>query len=421
MKLSRLAENTPPSGILAISNAVKKRAGADEQLLNYTVGDFNPQLFPIPRLLEDEIIKAYRNRQTNYPATDGNEDLRVAIAAFVKKHQELCYNPSEIMIGSGGRPLLFATYHMIVDPGDTVIYPVPSWNNHFYVQLTGAIPRVIETKPENNFMPVADEIRPFIKDAVLLALCSPQNPTGTCFKTAQLKAICEMVVEENARRHKDEKKLYILYDQIYYLLQYGRQPHISPVTVCPQVQPYTIYIDAISKAFAATGVRVGWCYGPEPVISKIKTMLNHVGAWAPMAEQKAVTVLLNNDNAVVTYLNGFKEALLQRLTKIYKGILQMKMKGLPIDAIAPEASIYLSVKIELPQDMTTVLLEEAGVALLPFRVFGAAHTPDWYRLSVGTCRMEDIAPMLRGLQRALEAHMQPPQDCCAATANKTRR
>ncbi|MBO9594538.1 MAG: aminotransferase class I/II-fold pyridoxal phosphate-dependent enzyme [Niabella sp.] len=419
MKLSRLAERTPPSGILAISNAVKQRAGAGEQLLNYTVGDFNPQLFPIPRLLEDEIVKAYRNRQTNYPATDGNEDLRVAIAAFVKKHQALCYNPSEIMIGSGGRPLLFAAYHMIVDPGDTVIYPVPSWNNHFYVQLTGAIPRVIATEPGNNFMPTAEEIRPFIKEAVLLALCSPQNPTGTCFRAAQLKAICEMVVEENTRRGSEEKKLYIFYDQIYYLLHYGREQHISPVSVCPEVQPYTIYVDAISKAFAATGVRVGWCYGPEPVIGKIKTMLNHVGAWAPMAEQKAVAAFLNNDSAVTVYLNGFKEALLQRLTTIYKGILHMKMKGLPIDAIAPEASIYLSVKIALPQDMTTVLLEEAGIALLPFRVFGAAHAPYWYRLSVGTCRMEDMAPMLRGLQRVLEAHMQPVKEHRVAAGSKT--
>lgn len=419
MKLSRLAENTPPSGILAISNAVKKRAAAGEQLLNYTVGDFSPQMFPIPRLLEEEIVNAYRNRQTNYPATDGNEDLREAIAAFVKRHQGLCYSPSEIMTGSGGRPLLFAAYNMIVDPGDTVIYPVPSWNNHFYVQLVGATPRVIETKPDNNFMPTADEIRPFIKDAALLALCSPQNPTGTCFPAAQLKAICEMVVEENARRGSNEKKLYILYDQIYYLLHYSGQPHVSPVSVCPAVQPYTIYIDAVSKAFAATGVRVGWCYGPEPLISKIKTLLNHVGAWAPMAEQKAVAVFLNNDPAVVAYLNGFKAALQQRLTKIYKGILQMKKKGLPIDVITPEASIYLSVKIALPQDMTTLLLEEAGIALLPFRVFGAVHAPHWYRLSVGTCRIEDIEPMLQGLQRILEQHMQPVQGTRTVTGGTT--
>ncbi|MCF3108365.1 aminotransferase class I/II-fold pyridoxal phosphate-dependent enzyme [Niabella sp. CC-SYL272] len=409
MKLSRLAENTPPSGILAISNAVKKRAAAGERLLNYTVGDFDPWLFPIPKLLEDEIVRAYRNRQTNYPATDGNEDLRAAIAAFIKQQQGLSYTPQEFMIGSGGRPLLFAAYQMIVDPGDTVIYPVPSWNNHFYVQLTGALPCIVETKPEHNFMPTVDEIRPFIKDAVLLALCSPQNPTGTCFSEPQLKSICDMVVNENARRGAGEKKLYILYDQMYYLLNYGRQAHVSPVSVCPEVQPYTIYIDAISKAFAATGVRVGWCYGPEPVISKIKTMLNHVGAWAPMAEQKAVAAFLDNHTEVVAYLTGFKEALLLRLTKIYKGLLEMKKKGLPVDAIAPAASIYLSVKIALPQDMTTLLLEEAGIALLPFSVFGAAHARNWYRLSVGTCRMEDIEPMLGSLQKVLELYTEPVQ------------
>ena len=200
----------------------------------------------------------------------------------------LDYGTSEILVASGGRPLIYAVFRAVCDKGDKVIYAVPSWNNNHYTHFVGGEHIVIEAKAENNFMPTADDIRPYIKEATLISLCSPQNPTGTTFKKEELEAICDLVIEENTRRGDGEKKLYVMYDQMYWHLTYGDIHHYNPVSLRPAMRNYTIYIDAISKVFAATGVRVGWSVGPAIVINKMKAILTHVGAWAPMAEQKAV-------------------------------------------------------------------------------------------------------------------------------------
>jgi len=304
------------------------------------------------------------------------------------------------LVASGGRPLIFAAYQTIVDKGDKVIYPVPSWNNHYYVQLSGAQGCAIETSVENHFMLTAEEIRPDIKDAVLLALCSPQNPTGTCYTFEQMKAICDMIVEENNQRGDDEKKLYVLYDHIYNLLVQDSTQRIDPVSVCPAMKDYTIFTDAVSKNFAATGVRVGWGYGPERLIGKMKTILSHVGAWAPMAEQKALAVFFDDLSGVGAYLDHFKRKIARRLDGLYKGLMELKGEGFAVDVIAPQASIYLSVKMDIPGDVFSELLNE-GVAVIPFSAFGTQQANQWFRLSVGTCKPEDITPVIQKFRKVL--------------------
>src|SRR5260221_386848 len=306
MKLSHIAETFPSSQILAISNAIKQRIIAGETIYNFTVGDYDPSIFPIPETLEEGIINAYQKKYTNYPLAEGNLDLREAITSFTNAFQQISYDASEVLVGSGGRPLIYALYRTIVDPGDKVIYPVPSWNNHYYAKFVGGVPVEIETSQENNFIPTAAQITPHIKNAVLLALCSPQNPTGTGFTKENLKAICDLVVEENKLRSDNEKKLYVLFDQMYWLLTYGDNKHYDPVSVCPAIRPYVVYVDSISKSFAATGLRVGWALGPSTILGKMKAILTHVGAWAPMAEQKTEASFLLNKIAIKKYLLKFK-------------------------------------------------------------------------------------------------------------------
>ena len=217
----------------------------------------------------------------------------------------LDYGINEVLVASGGRPLIYSVFRAICDKGDKIIYAVPSWNNNHYTHFVGGEHMVVEAKAENNFMPSADDIRPFIKEATLIALCSPQNPTGTTFKKQDLEAICDLVLEENKRRKDNEKKLYIMYDQMYWHLTYGDIEHYNPVSLRSGMREYTIFIDAISKVFAATGVRVGWSFGPPTIINKMKAILTHLGAWAPMAEQKAVAHYLGNRDAINKYLFTF--------------------------------------------------------------------------------------------------------------------
>jgi aspartate aminotransferase len=415
MKLSHLSHTLIGSEIVKLGGEIRERIRKGEQIYNFTVGDFDPQIFPIPKELEDAIVEAYRNRFTNYPPGEGSLELREAVGSFIKQYLGLDYNTDEILIASGGRPLIYALFRAVCDKGDKVIYAVPSWNNNHYVHFVEGEHVVVEARPENNFMPTADDIRPYIKEASFLALCSPQNPTGTTFRKEELAAICDMIVAENKRRGDDEKKLYVMYDQMYWHLTYDGIRHYDPVSLNPEMRPYTIYIDAISKVFASTGVRVGWSLGPAAVLNKMKAILSHVGAWAPMAEQKALTKFLGQKEAIDRYLVHFKGELEERLRRIYDGFIKLKKEGYNVDAVSPEAAIYLTIKIDLvgkktpdgtvlktQADVTSYLLQYASLAVVPFYAFGADKSSPWYRLSVGTCKKEEINEMLDKLGCALK-------------------
>ncbi len=415
MKLSHLSETLIGSEIVKLGGEIREKIRQGERIFNFTVGDFDPSVFPIPKGLEDAIVEAYRNHFTNYPAAEGNLDLREAIASFIKDTETLDYSLNEILVASGGRPLIYATFRAICDKGDKIIYATPSWNNNHYTHFVEGEHIVIDAKAENNFMPTANDLRPFIKDAVLISLCSPQNPTGTTFRKEELKAICDLVLEENISRGAGEKKLYVMYDQMYWHLTYGDIQHYNPVSLRPAMKDYTIFIDAISKVFAATGVRVGWSMGPENIISKMKAILGHVGSWAPMAEQKAVAKFLGKKESINQYLIHFKKEIEIRLHRIYDGFIKLKNAGYNVDAIAPEAAIYLTIKIDLSgmktaggkiletqADVTDYILNEAKLAIVPFFAFGSDKNNPWYRLSVGTCKKEEIDEMLGKLGDALK-------------------
>jgi aspartate aminotransferase len=414
LKLSRLSETLVGSEIVKLGGEIREKIRQGEKIYNFTVGDFDPAIFPIPRQLEDEIVDAYRKHFTNYPAAEGNLDLRQAISQFISERQQLDYTAAEILVAGGGRPLIYSLFRAICDKGDKVIYAVPSWNNNHYANFAGAEHIVIEATKENNFMPTPAQLRPHIKDATLLALCSPQNPTGTAFSKEDLQNICDLVVAENEQRGEHEKKLYVMYDQMYSLLTYGKTVHYNPVSLNPSMRRYTIFIDAISKVFAATGVRVGWSVGPSEIIDKMKSFMTHLGSWAPMAEQKAVASYLQQSDNINEYLATFKKELEMRLNGLYNGILQLKKAGYQVDAVSPQGAIYLTVQFDLngkktaagkildnQADVTAYLLNEAKLAVVPFYAFGAAANSSWYRLSVGTCKKEDIDPVIEQLGQAL--------------------
>ncbi|HQV60035.1 MAG TPA: aminotransferase class I/II-fold pyridoxal phosphate-dependent enzyme [Chitinophagaceae bacterium] len=415
MKLSHLSETLIGSEIVKLGGEIREKIRQGERIYNFTIGDFDPSIFPIPKELEDAIVEAYRKHFTNYPAAEGNLDLREAIHSFIKDEEGLDYGINEILVASGGRPLIYTVFRAICDKGDKIIYAVPSWNNNHYTHFVEGEHIVIEAKAENNFMPTADDIRPYVKEASLISLCSPQNPTGTTFRKEELEAICDMVIEENKRRGDGQKKLYVMYDQMYWHLTYAGIKHYNPVSLRYEMRDYTIFIDAISKVFAATGVRVGWGMGPAPVISKMKAILTHIGAWAPMAEQKAVAYYLGNRDGIKKYLANFKNEIEERLRRIYNGFTLLKNEGLPVDAITPEAAIYLTIKIDLAgkkttegkvletqSDVTAYVLNAAGLAVVPFYAFGADRSSAWYRLSVGTCKKNEIEEMIGRLREALK-------------------
>ena len=415
MQVSKMAAGLSGSEIIRIGNQVSEQVRQGANICNLTIGDFDPRIFPIPAGLTAGITQAYQDGQTNYPPAAGVAELRQAVAEFLQTRQGLTYSPNDILIAGGSRPLIYATYRALIDPGDRVIFPLPSWNNNHYCHLVGATPVAVPTRPENNFMPTAADLAPHVAGAILLALCSPLNPTGTIFTKAGLEEICDLVIAENKRRGPDEKPLYILYDQIYWLLTFGGAQHFDPVSLRPELRDYVIYIDGTSKCFAATGVRVGYSFGPTAIIDKMKSILGHVGAWAPKAEQVAAAHFLPETAAVDSFLDGMKSKLQHSLEALHTGLLALKAAGYPVDAVAPAGAIYLTIKIDelgrtapdgtvlaTTAELTSYLITDAKLALVPFSAFGSPASEPWFRASVGAETVESIAAALPRLKAALD-------------------
>lgn len=414
-KVSKLAQNIIGSEIIKLAGEVNEKIKQGEKIYNMTIGDFNPKEFPIPQELKQYIVDEYFADQTNYPAADGMPELRNAVSNLLKERGNLDYKSDEILIAGGARPVIYSIFRALVDAGDTVIFAVPSWNNNHYSYLNSAKAVVIEATPEQNFMPLASDIRPYIQEATLVALCSPQNPTGTVFSKEGLEEICDMILEENVRRGPDSKPVYLMYDQIYWALTLGNTKHYNPVSLRPEMKAYTVFVDGISKSLSATGVRVGWSMGPKFVIDKMKAILTHVGAWAPKAEQMASARYLNQLPLYDAFIEHQKAEISARLNGFYEGFQTLKKEGYRVDAIAPQAAIYLTIKFDLhgmktasgnvlktTRDITKFILDEAKVAVVPFYAFGADDNSPWYRMSVGTCKVSDVTDVISNLRNALK-------------------
>jgi aspartate aminotransferase len=411
--LSHLAENLIGSEIIRIAGQINKRIAEGEKIANLTIGDFDPKVFPLPEAYVNEIITAYREGHTNYPQANGMEVLRAEVSRYIKRTQDLEYSKDEVLIAGGARPLIYAAFRAIVDAGDKVVFPIPSWNNNHYTFLTAGQQVAVQTTAENRFLPTADDLRDHLSDATLVAVCSPLNPTGTSFTPETLAEICDLILAENAKR-EGRKPLYLLYDQIYAALALEGSAHTDPVSLRPEMRPYTIFIDGVSKAFAATGVRVGWAFGPDRIMNKMHSILGHVGAWAPKPEQIATARLLKQDAVVDSIVDGHKAMITERVEALYKGFAALRDDGFPVNAIPAQGAMYLTVKIDLQgrtlpdgstlrdaEDVTLFLIREAKLGLVPFYAFGGQRNDPWFRVSVGVLRMEDVPGIFENLRKAL--------------------
>lgn len=402
--LSDLARGVIGSEILKIASEIRALKTRGAAICNLTVGDFDPAYFPIPNELLEGTRIALTEGHTNYPPSDGVLQLREAVTRFYERELGLKYPVDSVIIAGGARPLLYGAYRTILDPGDVALYPVPSWNNNHYAYLSGARAVEIPVSAASNFFPTAEQLRPHIGEARLLAINSPLNPTGTVIDREELRRISELVVEENRRRARTgAKALYMIFDQVYWKLTFGEAKHVTPIELVPEVAPYTLLLDALSKSFCATGMRVGWGVMPPAVRRRMADILGHVGAWAPKAEQVAAAALLDSPEVMRGFQTGMKAKVKERLDALYSGFAAMKRDGFAVDAIHPQGAIYLSVRFDLfgrsihgrsiatNEDIRKLLLEAAGLAVVPFQAFGLKGETGWFRLSVGAVSMADIS------------------------------
>ncbi len=278
-RVSTMATGLIGSEILRIASEIRVLVAGGREVCNLTVGDFDPGQFPIPGRLADAVEAALRHGETNYPPSNGYLPLRKAVQRFYERELGLSYPEESVLIAGGARPVIYCLFRTVCDPGDRVVYPVPSWNNNHYVHLVGGVDVPISCRPEDGFMPTREELEDALPGARLLCLNSPLNPAGTAIERGALLGVCEAILEENeGREARGERPLYVMYDQIYWRLRSPGTEHVTPPQLLPEMARYTVFVDGISKAFAATGLRVGWTVGPVDLVSRMSAVLGHVGA-----------------------------------------------------------------------------------------------------------------------------------------------
>jgi aspartate aminotransferase len=413
--LSAMARELRGSLILGIAADVRALAATGRPICNLTVGDFDPQQFPIPVQLKRLIIEALDRGETNYPPSDGLAALRQAVMEFIAREHGVTTSIQSVIITAGGRPAIYAVFRCLLNRGDVVVYPVPSWNNDYYAGMVGARTIAVGTSAEEDFQPTLALLAPHLAEATLLCLCSPANPTGTILPPEALREIMEAVVEENARRtNAGGRPLFVLHDLMYGSLVFREAAHAHPLALVPAAAPWVITVDGISKAFAGTGLRVGWATGAPAVIARMKDFLGHVGAWAPRPEQAATAQFLGDAPAIAAYRAEMDAGLTARLDALHDGFTALRRAGHPVNCIRPQGAIYLSLHLDLVgrrvkgveltnnEAVRKLLLEQAGIAVVPFDAFGLSEQTGWFRLSAGAVSVKEITEGLERVRTLLE-------------------
>jgi aspartate aminotransferase len=190
-----------------------------------------------------------------------------------------------------------------------------------------------------------------------------------------------------------------------------------PVSLVPEAAPWVITLDGISKSMAATGLRVGWVLAAPELVSRMNNLVGHIGAWAPRAEQVALARFLEDIDGVHGFQKKMNHNVQQRLNALHDGFAGLKAEGHPVESIAPQGAIYLSLRLDLVgrslggapiadnETIRELLLDRAGLAVVPFQAFGLKEDTGWFRMSVGAVSPEDIErafPRLRALLDGLD-------------------
>jgi aspartate aminotransferase len=406
--LSDVANGMERSRILSIAASVRAMIADGKEVAPFTVGDFSPEQFDVPEELVDGIINAVSDHETNYPPAAGLPELRKSLSDWMNDRYDLDVGPEGIIVGSGARPVLYASFRLFLEPGDGLAHGVPAWNNHYYVHLNDAVDIPIRGTPDSRFLPDADAIRERIKDIRVLILNSPLNPTGTCFRRDELSAICEVIItENNERKITGRKPVMLVYDQVYSTMTAEDIEHIHPVQVCPEMFDYTITLDAISKSLTGTGLRLGWMAIPPSMSAPVVALIGHMGAWPARPIQKAAANLYSKPDILAAYFRDLDNRIADRMSLLEERLDELSHYG--VSYVKPEGGIYLSTRFDLfeqlgvgtNEEIRQWLLQSAGVAVVPFQAFGLEDESGWFRISVGSVSLDDISAAMYRLETAL--------------------
>ena len=350
--LSKKVIDIKPSGIRKFFDIVSEMKDA----ISLGVGEPD---FDTPWHIRDEGIYSLEKGRTFYTSNSGLKELRVEIANYMKRSQNLDYDPlSEILITVGGSEAIDLMFRAMINEGDEVLIPQPSYVSYEpCAVLADAKPVIINLKNENQFRLTAEELEAAITEKTkILVLPYPNNPTGAVMEQADLEAIAEVILKHD---------LYVLSDEIYGELTYTGNPHIS-IASLPGMKERTVVVNGFSKAYAMTGWRLGYCCGPKALMEQMVKIHQFAIMCAPTTSQyAAVEALKNGDDDVRMMRESYNERrhfVLHMLDKM----------GLP--CFEPLGAFYVFPCIKefgmSSDEFATALLKEEKVAIVPGTAFG---------------------------------------------------
>ena len=349
--LGKKVKAIEPSGIRKFFDIVSEM----EDVISLGVGEPD---FDTPWHIRDEGIYSLERGRTFYTSNSGLKELRVEICRYLRRRFGLEYDPlEETLVTVGGSEGIDLALRAMLDPGDEVLIPQPSYVSYLpCTVLADGVPVILELKEENQFRLTREELLEKITDRTkVLVLPFPNNPTGAVMRREDLEAVAEVV---------REKDLYVISDEIYSELTYG-EPHISMASL-PGMKERTLTINGFSKSYAMTGWRLGYICGPKEIIRQMTKIHQYAIMCAPTNSQYAAVEALKNGDRDV---DAMREAYNQRRRYLMYAFQKM---GLP--CFEPFGAFYVFPSIKKfgmsSETFATRLLEEEHVAVVPGTAFG---------------------------------------------------
>jgi aspartate aminotransferase len=377
--LARSLGRIKPSPTLAMTQKSRELKAAGRDVIGLAAGEPD---FDTPDNIKEAAIAAIRRGETKYTNIEGIPELRAAVAKKFKRENDIDYTPAQTFVAPGGKTVIYNCMMATLNEGDEVIVPAPYWVSYpDIVLLAGGTPVFVETKLEDGFRLTPEALeRAITPKTKWIIFNQPSNPTGACYSRDQLKAITGVLM-----RHPH---VWVLTDDMYEHLVYGGFQFHSVVQVEPGLYDRTLTMNGVSKAYAMTGWRIGYCAGPQPLIA----------AMAKLQSQSATNATSISQWASVEALNGPQD-FIPKFQKIFEGrrdlVVSMLNQTSCIECPVPEGAFYVypSIKkmiglkapsgttIRNDEDFANELLETEGVAVVHGAAFGLSP---FFRISYAT-------------------------------------
>ncbi len=385
-----------PSETMKISGRAKELQREGKSVISLSQGEPD---FKTPSHICDAAIQAIRDGHHGYTMNTGNPELREAICAKLRKENRLEYTPNQIILSNGAKQSIGFSILATINPGDEVIIPAPYWVSYpEMVKLAEGKPIIVSTDFANNYKMTSDQLRASITPKTrMLILCSPSNPTGSCYSKEELGALAEIL-----REHPD---ILVLSDEIYEYIVFEDE-HVSIAQAAPDLMDRILLVNGFSKGFAMTGWRLGYLAGPAAIVKAVAKIQSQETSGPCSISQKAgeAAYLSPRDsvNEMVAAFRVRRDYLVDSLNQI-EGVKCFSPGG--AFYAFPDISAYLNSvtpsgdRINNSTDLCMFLLEERGLAAVPGDAFGE---PAGIRLSYAAS-MEHLKEAVKRLREGLEA------------------